>query len=141
MPFPTISRRSGILLGALSLLVVIAVLHAGARNHPAYLSWPPASDVKNVPLVHKDEAVRRRFDALVNLCAADDPFELEYGRTNLRLSRGYEGASEACFPLTHPQDRKTESAGCCTKYYGARSLRSRRSEEAVGSRLHTSLSC
>ena len=93
MLIPAISRRSALLLGAVSLLLVVALLHAGVRNQPAYLSWAtPASSAIPAPLVHADKTVRRRVKKLVNMCDAEDPFELEYGRTNLRLSRGYEGA-------------------------------------------------
>ena len=38
-------------------------------------------------------AVRKNVERLVDVCKAEDAFEVEYGRTNLRLTRGYEGES------------------------------------------------
>jgi hypothetical protein len=33
------------------------------------------------------------------ICHEDDPFDAEYGRTNLRMTRAYEGKQRRCCPL------------------------------------------
>lgn len=69
------SRRAVILSLALSFLVGSLLL---VQQHTYYLS----------PALQPEALEIKQLDAL---CQADDPFEIEYGRTNIRMTRAYEG--------------------------------------------------
>lgn len=73
-----LSRRSFIAASALSVLVGLVLL---AQHQSDYLPIFPTSG---------SDATHRRLRAY---CHADDPFEAEYGRTNIRMTRAYEGKS------------------------------------------------
>ena len=75
-------RRFYVLFGAILLsFTLLLMLHTQPDRLP-FLS--PAS-----------HAPRSRLD---QTCSEQDPFEVEYGRTNLRLSRAYEGMSLPTVP-------------------------------------------
>lgn len=94
-------RRSHILLAALLSLVLVLFLHTHHHPQSHFLSGP-ISKLKvqfglyssSDGLETKDKGIRKRIDKIRGYCEAEDAFEREYGRTNLRLSRAYEGSHE-----------------------------------------------
>lgn len=62
---------------------VLLLLH----HHSDYIPFRTAG---YPPALTRPGPVEERLDAL---CAVPDPFDLEYGRTNIRLTRAYEGKS------------------------------------------------
>lgn len=94
------SRRSHVYLAIVLLLALVLFLHAHPHPQSYFLSGPisklkvqfglyNASD----GLEKKDKRIRERVERMKGYCEAEDAFEREYGRTNLRLARGYEGKS------------------------------------------------
>lgn len=85
---------------ALIVIVVISILLFATSQHEPTTTklekWLPSIGPNNKDAQH-NRSVRRRTNALRAQCAKEDTFELMYGRTNIRLSRGYEGASVRAF--------------------------------------------
>ncbi|ADV20148.1 hypothetical protein I305_01227 [Cryptococcus gattii E566] len=95
------SRRPHVFLAIVLSLALVLFLHAHPHPQSYFLSGPisklkvqfglyNASD----GLEKKDKRIRERVERMKGYCEAEDAFEREYGRTNLRLSRGYEGSHE-----------------------------------------------
>ncbi|KGB74594.1 hypothetical protein I307_02196 [Cryptococcus deuterogattii 99/473] len=95
------SRRSYVFLATVLSLALVLFLHAHPQPQLYFLSGPisklkvqfglyNASD----GLEKKDKKIRERVERMKGYCEAEDAFEREYGRTNLRLARGYEGSHE-----------------------------------------------
>lgn len=77
---PPSARRPYVLALVVSFLVVVLLL---LHHNSDYIPFPSARrpailDSQDLP--HLDK-----------LCSLPDPFEVEYGRTNIRLTRAYEG--------------------------------------------------
>lgn len=87
-----------LLLGVATLLFVHNALD------PSGLGVPQQPVVLEGGRFHdRDPKVVQRTEKMASFCSAEDPFEKEFGRTNLRLSRGYEGesGSASSFTLIH----------------------------------------
>lgn len=98
------SRRSCTLASLLTAGTALFVIHlvlyreGGLSSVPyllptEYPSRPASASTSHgeINLAQSDPGVRRRIKRMKGLCKADNVFEAEYGRTNLRMSRGYEG--------------------------------------------------
>jgi hypothetical protein len=84
-----------LLLGVATLLFVHNALD------PSGLGVPQQPVVLEGGRFHdKDPKVVQRTEKMASFCSAEDPFEKEFGRTNLRLSRGYEGESGSASSFT-----------------------------------------
>ncbi|OXG24589.1 hypothetical protein C366_00118 [Cryptococcus neoformans Tu401-1] len=94
-------RRSHVLLAILLSLALVFFLHIHHHPQSHFLSGP-ISKLKvqfglyssSGGLEKKDKGIRQRVDKIREYCEAEDAFEREYGRTNLRLTRAYEGSHE-----------------------------------------------
>lgn len=95
------SRRPHVFLAIVLSLALVLFLHAHPHPQSYFLSGPisklkvqfglyNASD----GLEKKDKRIRERVERMKGYCEVEDAFEREYGRTNLRLARGYEGSHE-----------------------------------------------
>jgi hypothetical protein len=82
-------RRPHLLL-SLFLAVLILAIHQrhNAQSHIAALFAPNIPPEQMMIGVYD---VQQRLNRFKNTCEEDDTFEKEYGRTNLRMSRAYEG--------------------------------------------------
>lgn len=69
------------------VLAAAAGLSVFFHRHDDYI---PSSLYRRPEMLHQTSIPEAR---LSEYCSRDDPFEAEYGRTNLRLSRAYEGES------------------------------------------------
>jgi hypothetical protein len=77
-----VNRRPYILALIVSLSVgVLLLLH----HHSDYITFPSARE--RLGLNRHGSSLPQ----LDKLCSAADPFDVEYGRTNIRLTRAYEG--------------------------------------------------
>ncbi|KAE8537735.1 hypothetical protein D1P53_005791 [Cryptococcus gattii VGV] len=94
-------RRLHVILAIVLSVALVLFLHAHPHPQSYFLSGPisklkvqfglyNASD----GLEKKDKKIRERVERMKGYCEAEDAFEREYGRTNLRLARGYEGSHE-----------------------------------------------
>lgn len=86
------SRRIHVLLAVITCLILGFILHF-TYQLGASVTVPRPETASKGALPHTDHRVQARVDRLRGICVEDDPFEREYGRTNLRMSRGYEGDS------------------------------------------------
>ncbi len=87
------SRRVNFLLASLSIIALLVILH---QTYQRRLSlFPLSSSASTSSSTHQveydDYAVQSRVERLRAICGEEDPFEREYGRANLRMSRAYEG--------------------------------------------------
>lgn len=101
------SRRPHVFLAIVLSLALVLFLHAHPHPQSYFLSGPisklkvqfglyNASD----GLEKKDKRIRERVERMKGYCEVEDAFEREYGRTNLRLARGYEGKSMQLTAIT-----------------------------------------
>lgn len=92
----TVSSRRAVTLGTLLAAgTALLLLHLAYRS-PGGLSFLPSAQSPGVApddLAASDVDVKRRVARMRKVCAAQNTFTREYGRANLRLSRGYEGGS------------------------------------------------
>jgi hypothetical protein len=89
---PLLTRRPVIVLCVVVFISI--VLFAGSHHEPTTMKlekWLPEIGPNNKGNKHW-RATRRRVRALRAKCDQPDLFETMYGRTNIRMSRGYEGA-------------------------------------------------
>ncbi|WWD15584.1 hypothetical protein CI109_100006 [Kwoniella shandongensis] len=94
------SRRPHALLALLSGIVLILYLHNTHQPRPSFIPNPfwgsPSTSTSGkggiVGLEEDDYRVRDRIERMRGYCEIDGELEKEYGRTNLRLSRAYEGS-------------------------------------------------
>lgn len=87
------SRRLPIFLAFLSTIATVVLLYRFNRPRQNLIPFlSSATSTGSLDGTHEgDYRVRARVERLRLLCGTDDPFEREYGRANLRMSRGYEG--------------------------------------------------
>lgn len=86
-------RRPLIVLSVIVLLAIILFISSHHEPTTAKLEkWLPSIGPNNAE-AQWHRGVRRRTNALRQKCAEPDVFEKMYGRTNIRMSRGYEGES------------------------------------------------
>jgi hypothetical protein len=95
------SKRPHLLLGLLTGIAALFFLHNIYQPRPSFLPVPfwnskTVVDDALLGLEAQDYRVRDRVRRVRDFCDADDPFEAEYGRTNLRMSRAYEGRRDTC---------------------------------------------
>ncbi|WVQ96344.1 hypothetical protein IAU59_003448 [Kwoniella sp. CBS 9459] len=95
------SRRPHLFLGVLAGVALILLLHNVYTPRASLIPFvsrpirPSDTDEAAVQgLESEDYRVRNRVERMRGFCEAEDPFEREYGRTNLRLSRAYEGSHQ-----------------------------------------------
>ncbi|EIW70457.1 hypothetical protein TREMEDRAFT_73476 [Tremella mesenterica DSM 1558] len=98
----TPSRRSAAFLGLLLLAGSTFFLYniEGARLSLLY-PWSPYQKTVLSDYEKQHPDVRQRVERLRRTCSQPDPFEKEYGRANLRLSRAYEGSLHRLRQLLH----------------------------------------
>lgn len=89
-PLIAIALSVGAALYILSLAFDIKV-HSIPYILPSGTIRPGKSTSTASGLEATDAGVRKRIARMRKVCAVENQFEREYGRTNLRLSRGYEG--------------------------------------------------
>jgi hypothetical protein len=82
-------RRPHIVLSILFLASVFILLHQRQNAQYQYTKYF-GSQTQN-DLAQMDHKVQARVDGLRRYCAAEDDFEEQYGRMNIRMSRAYEG--------------------------------------------------
>lgn len=96
MIFPVVSltKRTILIFGFVATIAALVLTHTAVQTRPGFLSWDetPETDISS-DIVLEDPEVHQRVERLRQECLSQDPFEKEYGRTNLRLSRAYEGES------------------------------------------------
>lgn len=99
MALPPTSRRPVIFVAvALAVTLLLYVTHRQYNSDSAYVPWQRGPDGDETPEIGTEVQnlsahVQRRINHLRTECQGRDPFEEQYGRTNLRMTRGYEGAS------------------------------------------------
>lgn len=76
-----LGRRPYVLVLVISFVLVILLL---LHHNSDYIPFPPQRPIAL-------DSPRLDLPQLDSLCSAPDPFEVEYGRTNIRLTRAYEG--------------------------------------------------
>ncbi|WRT69354.1 uncharacterized protein IL334_006338 [Kwoniella shivajii] len=92
------SRRPHVFIAALSIVALVLFLHntqqtgLSSWSSPLFGSHPTTSSLENVGLEAEDHVVRGRVSRMKTFCEKENPFEKEYGRTNIRLTRAYEGS-------------------------------------------------
>ncbi|WVQ77182.1 hypothetical protein IAR50_006865 [Cryptococcus sp. DSM 104548] len=96
MLIPIVPRRPHLFGGALLALACLLVLHQTYTPHgvlsasfPKQHSYTPTHGLET-----SNQDIRQRLARMRDVCEAENPFEREYGRANLRLSRAYEGSHE-----------------------------------------------
>ncbi|WVQ82440.1 hypothetical protein IAT38_004568 [Cryptococcus sp. DSM 104549] len=103
---PPSSRRPHIFLGLLSGIALL-FLHNIHQPRPSLIpnpfsrSRPQSASVGGNGLEAEDYRVRGRVERMQGFCEEQDPFEREYGRANLRLTRAYEGSHHRIRQLLH----------------------------------------
>ena len=107
------SRRHQLVLSTLSGLLLVAVwLHlsgTGGRQWTRYVARPSSSAADGKAQL--DSAAMRRAAWLETQCHETDAFEETYGRTNLRMTRAYEGMfteAKACAQIAGSLQRLRE---------------------------------
>ena len=94
MVFTPAPRRSLLFIITLLIIPIILLLHVVYEPQSSLVSfvWSSKSraELKNTELMGYG-SFPARVDRLRALCDEEDPFEPEYGRANLRMSRAYEG--------------------------------------------------
>ncbi|KAK8870123.1 hypothetical protein IAR55_000693 [Kwoniella newhampshirensis] len=102
------SRRPHIFLAVLLGIAFILFLHNIHQPRPSFFPNPfhsptvGSSDVSHsTGLEVEDYRVRDRVVRMRGYCEREDGFEKEYGRTNLRLTRAYEGSHHRFRRLLH----------------------------------------
>ncbi|WWC65517.1 uncharacterized protein I303_108135 [Kwoniella dejecticola CBS 10117] len=96
IPLPA-SRRPHLFLGVLSLIALWLFVqnsyHPGsALLKPSFPYSHPEEPNEYAGLEAEDLGVRSRVERLRSVCQGENAFEREYGRTNIRMSRAYEGS-------------------------------------------------
>ena len=92
MGYLPIGKRRHLALAVGTVLGVLISLNVFAsRDNLASLPWLPPSELTSSGHDGGDWDVARRVAQMWGNCTAADNFEVEYGKTNLRMSRAYEG--------------------------------------------------
>ena len=84
------TKRALLIFGSLTIIAALLLVHTATQLE--YFSWNPSPGLGSTA-AHDNPYIRRRVDTLRRHCKAPNSLETEYGRTNLRLSRAYEGKS------------------------------------------------
>ncbi|WWC95233.1 hypothetical protein V866_002091 [Kwoniella sp. B9012] len=101
------SRRPHLFLALLSSIALVLFLHNSYHPHYAMIKPPSLfqsdSDKPKAytGLEADDLNVRRRVERMRGYCEGEDPFEKEYGRTNIRMTRAYEGSHHRIRQFLH----------------------------------------
>ncbi|OCF40181.1 hypothetical protein I317_06005 [Kwoniella heveanensis CBS 569] len=106
------ASRRPLFLGLLGSVALILLLHNVYTPRASLIPFisrpirpfdPDDGQPTNLPLglETEDYRVRDRVERMRGFCEAEDPFEREYGRTNLRLTRAYEGSHQRLRQLLH----------------------------------------
>ncbi|ODO08911.1 hypothetical protein L198_00650 [Cryptococcus wingfieldii CBS 7118] len=98
MIIPIAPRRPHFLGGVLLALAFLLILHQTYTPHGVLSSSFPRTKQHPHTLPHGLEKgnneILQRLSHMRDVCEGEDPFDREYGRANLRLSRAYEGSHE-----------------------------------------------
>jgi hypothetical protein len=88
-------RRTLVVLAALAVIGLVTLYRSHLFSQIIVASPKQAVNV--------DKATLARIEKLTQYCRQDDEFENEYGRTNLRLSRAYEGECFGAQRIAHTE--------------------------------------
>ncbi|BEJ13252.1 hypothetical protein CspHIS471_0304260 [Cutaneotrichosporon sp. HIS471] len=86
-------RRPLLIAGFATLLFIFFLAHSwGSETIASYVPWRDQNPelASDVQVLNSD--TQRRLDRLRKECQGPDPFEAQYSRANLRMTRGYEGS-------------------------------------------------
>ena len=92
------ARRLHLLLALLIGIVALALLRDAMRADGDTRSFSFGLLPQRRPVIQTE--VDRRLMAMQRHCEEQDPFDIEYGRTNVRMSRAYEGRLFQSIELT-----------------------------------------
>ena len=101
------SRRYNLLFGLVFVLVLIFALHQTHRLRYSFISFLRSRPSKSMAV---DYRVQARVDRVREICVEEDPFEREYGRMNLRMSRAYEGELSSMRRACRKRMRRAEGS-------------------------------
>nr|XP_019009028.1 uncharacterized protein I206_05668 [Kwoniella pini CBS 10737]OCF47809.1 hypothetical protein I206_05668 [Kwoniella pini CBS 10737] len=105
IPLPA-SRRPHLFLAILSVIALLLFVqnsyHPGsALLKPSFPYSRPDVSEDYTGLEAEDHNVRSRVERLREFCGRENAFEREYGRTNIRMSRAYEGSHHRIRQFLH----------------------------------------
>jgi hypothetical protein len=83
---PSARRPAVLAIILFGVILLLTDLWGVTHSRLLPVAWTPS------PPATTDPAVSKNLRVLRSQCNAPDPFELTYGRTNLRMTRAYEGA-------------------------------------------------